>query len=368
MKGYYLAPRWSNEISDCSMPLTFDTYSVCSYDCLYCFSFFQKSHALNGYITKDVRAVNTQLVRRLFRRVLTNDKNMNKGERQFAPYIRERKVMQWGSMSDQFDETERKQGKTLELLRFFDEINYPLSFSTKATWWTEDDRYMALFAKHAHNWHVKMSIITSDKAKALKMERGVPEPAERFKAIKRLTDLGIHVTLRLRPFIIGLSEDYETTIRQAAAEGVESMTTEWFCMEARADKDLKARYAKMSEILGYDIHRFYMEQSPQMGYKRLTRAIKAPVIKKMRSLAHELGMRFHVSDTFCREYNDAVNCCGVPPEWNSQVSHLGGAILIAREKGEVHWQDIAPDCERLFDFKWSRSVGFNTANHRVRAV
>ena len=38
----YNSPRWSNEVADCSMPMTFDTYSNCSYGCLYCFSQFQR--------------------------------------------------------------------------------------------------------------------------------------------------------------------------------------------------------------------------------------------------------------------------------------------------------------------------------------
>ena len=67
---------------------------------------------------------------------------------------------------------------------------------------------MSLFARHAHNWHVKISIITSDETKAKIVEKGVPSPQERFDAIKRLSDIGIHVTLRLRPYIIGVSDDY----------------------------------------------------------------------------------------------------------------------------------------------------------------
>lgn len=37
---------------------------------------------------------------------------------QFKEYIKQRKVMQWGGLSDQFDGFERTRGITLELLRF----------------------------------------------------------------------------------------------------------------------------------------------------------------------------------------------------------------------------------------------------------
>ena len=120
-------------------------------------------------------------------------------------------------------------------------------------------------------------------------------------------------------------------------------------MESRADDRLKARYAAMSEVLGYDIHQFYMENSKQQGYKRLNRAIKAPIIHRMRELTHSLGMRFHVSDAFCRECNDACNCCGVPPEWGvSQTGNIGNAIIIAREKGFVTFSDVMESINKYF--------------------
>lgn len=370
LKMDYGSPRWTMEAPDCSMPMTFDTYSKCAYNCLYCFSYFQKSHTLEGYIGGKVRCVNPDKVKALFEKALANDiEHASKYEKQFFPYIQSRRIMQWGGLADEFDEYERRNGLTLELLKYFDSIDYPLSFSTKATWWTTDDRYMTLFKKHAHNWHVKISIITHDKEKARLIERGVPSPEERLSAIKRLSNIGVHVTLRLRPFIIGVSDDYKELILAAKESGADSVTTEFFCMESRANADLKKRYAMMSQVAGYDIHTFYMENSHQAGYKRLNRAIKAPIIHEMSKYCHELGMRFHVSDAFCRECNDAVNCCGVPPEWNvSHLGHIGHAILIAKEKGEVHYSDIQPYVKKIFGgFKWADASGYNTGSNAARA-
>ena len=370
LKQNYTSPRWSMEIPDCSMPMSMDTYSRCSYNCLYCFSFFQKSHTTKGYLTGQPRSVNPEKVIALFENAAVNNTAAaNKTDVQFFKYIQDRRIMQWGGLADEFDEYERRNGVTLELLRYFDKIDYPLSFSTKAAWWTEDSRYMELFARHTHNWHVKISIITADPEKARKIERGVPSPQERLAAIKRLADIGIHVTLRLRPFIIGCSEDYPTLIRAAKEAGADSVTTEFFCMESRADDRLKARYAAMSEVLGYDIHQFYMENSKQQGYKRLNRAIKAPIIHRMRELTHSLGMRFHVSDAFCRECIDACNCCGVPPEWGvSQTGNIGNAIIIAREKGFVTLSDVMVSINKYFDFPWVAACGYNTGSNKARAL
>lgn len=370
LKQNYNSPRWTMEITDCSMPMTFDAYSKCAYNCMYCFAYFQKSHTLDGYIGGGIRSVNPKKVEHLFDSAMKNDRSAVTREMlQFFPYIQNRRIMQWGGLADEFDEWERRFGVTLELLKYFDKIDYPLSFSTKAAWWTEDERYMSIFRKHAHNWHVKISIITSDEEKARKIEKGVPSPQKRFEAIKRLADAGIHVTLRLRPFILGVSTDFKETIRRAHEAGADSVTTEFFCMEARAQEDLKKRYKVMSDVAGFDIHKYYMENSKQHGYKRLSRGIKAPIIHKMRDYAHSLGMRFHVSDAFCRECNDACNCCGVPPEWGvSQTGNIGQAIIVAREKGEVHFLDIGEDLEQYFSFPWASTAGYNTGTNKARAL
>ena len=212
------------------MPMTFDTYSNCSFGCLYCFSQFQRAlgKAKEAYLSKSVRAVDVEKIKRMFR-----DPDRYAG--QFAPYIKQRRVMQWGGLSDEFDGYERKYGKTLELLRFFKEIDYPLCFSTKATWWTKDSRYMEL-VRGQRNWNFKFSIITLDEEKARQMERGVPTPLERLEAIERIAEADAGgATLRLRPFIIGISTpSYLDLIREAGTRGATALSTEFMCVELRS--------------------------------------------------------------------------------------------------------------------------------------
>lgn len=291
LKKDYLSPRWSGEICDCSMPMTFDTYSSCSFNCLYCFAFFQKSHCVSGYKenqnswNRTVRSVNPEKIKNLFN-ISNKSRSKTQQNKQFYPYIKNKITMQWGGLADAFDDNEKKYGVSLKLLKFFDKIDYPLSISTKGVFFTKDPRYMNIIKKHTHNWHFKISIITNDEKKAHLIEQDVPTPHERFKAMKRLTDAGLNVTLRLRPYIIGLSDDYPTLIRKASKCGANSVTTEFFCLEARANKDLKQKYKQMSKILGYDVWEFYKKNSHGAGYKRLNYKIKEPIIKNMKKIAH----------------------------------------------------------------------------------
>ena len=156
----YNSPRWTNEIADCSLPMTFDTYSNCSFGCVYCFSQYQRGigKTKEAYLNKVVRSVDPEKIRKIF----TLEK-----ETQFSGWIAQRRPIQWGGLSDQFDGFERKYGVTLELLKMFRQMKYPICFSTKSAWVFHDPRYTEVF-EGMDNWNMKFSIITLDEKMAAK--------------------------------------------------------------------------------------------------------------------------------------------------------------------------------------------------------
>lgn len=96
----YSSPRWTGEIADCSLPVTFDTYSNCSFGCVYCFSQYQRGigKQKEAYLSKQVKCVNIEKVKRIF----TDPEN-----NQFWEYVKNRRPIQWGGLSDQFDGYEK---------------------------------------------------------------------------------------------------------------------------------------------------------------------------------------------------------------------------------------------------------------------
>ena len=360
--AYYASPRWSAEIADCSMPMTFDTYSNCSFGCMYCFSQFQRAigSGKENYLAKEVRHVNAEKIKRMF-----SDPDRYAG--QFAEYIKQRRVMQWGGLSDQFDGYERKMGVTLDLLRFFKEIDYPLCFSTKSTWWTQDERYMEL-VRGQKNWNFKFSIITLDESKARIIERGVPSPVERLRAIECIANAGAGgATLRLRPFIIGVSTPtYLDLIRQAGSAGATALSTEFFCVEQRSS-NLKQYMPKLSELCGFDLMELYRKYSVSAGYLRLNRKIKRPFIFNMKRLCDQIGMRFYVSDAHFKELCHNGSCCGLPPTWNYSRGQFCEALQLCKKNGQVTWDEIAPDVDSLHQYQFGRADGYNTKDCETRA-
>ena len=360
--AYYQSPRWTAEIADCSMPMTFDTYSNCSFGCMYCFSQYQRGigGAKEHYLAKEVNPVNVDRIKKMF-----TDPDNHAG--QFATYIKQRRVMKWGGLSDQFDGFERKYGKTLELLRFFKEIDYPLCFSTKATWWTQDKRYMDL-VRGQKNWNFKFSIITLDEKKASIVERGVPSPLARLEAIQRIADAGAGgATLRLRPFIIGVSTpSYLDLIREAGKRGATALSTEFFCVEQRS-ATLKEYMPTLSELCGFDMMAFYKKYSVAQGYLRLNRKVKEPFIRNMKDLCDSIGMRFYVSDAHFKELCHNGSCCGLPPDWNYSRGQFCEALQICKKNGVCHFSDISKDINELHGYDWGRASGFNANSSEKRA-
>lgn len=360
--GYYQSPRWTNEIADCSMPMTFDTYSNCSFGCLYCFSQFQRAigNGKENYLHKSVENVNPKKIKQMF-----SDPDKYAG--QFATYIKQRRVMQWGGLSDEFDGYERKYGVTLDLLRFFKEINYPLCFSTKATWFTNDERYMELI-RGQKNWNFKFSIITKDAEKARIMEKGVPSPEERLKAIERIASAGAGgATLRLRPFIIGISTPtYLDLIRDAGNRGATALSTEFMCVEQRSNT-LRERMPIFNQLCGFDFMEFYKKYSVSSGYLRLNRKVKEPFIRNMKAVCDEIGMRFYVSDAHFKELCCNGSCCGLPADWNYSRGQFCEALQIAKKNGAVFYSDIQKDIEELHQYEWGRAQGYNANSSEKKA-
>lgn len=358
----YQSPRWTGEIADCSLPVTLDTYSNCSFGCVYCFSQYQRSlgGAKEDYLAKRVKSINPDKV---FKILNGEDK-----QSQFYEYVKDRRPIQFGGLSDQFDGFERKYGKTYELLKKLREINYPICFSTKSAWVFHDPRYRELF-KGADNWNVKFSIITLDQEAASRIEVGVPTPQERLDAMHEYNKLSNGgTTLRLRPFIIGMTDKtYLDLIRAAHNAGASAVTTEFFCMEMRSINLARDHYNTISDVCGFDIVEFYRKHSTGSGYLRLNRKIKEPFVRKMQKLCKDLGMRFYVSDSHFKECSDNCCCCALPPEWEYSRGNFSAALQIAKKSGSVHWDDIAKDMYFLDTFKWGNAHGFNRSSSEARA-
>ena len=224
--------------------------------------------------------------------------------------------MQWGGLSDPFCPYEKKLGIGLELMKFFNEIKYPISFSSKGDLPISDKRYYNEFKKAGDLWHYKSSIITMDKEAAKKIEAGCPSPQRRFEVLEKLSKLGVKTTLRLRPFLIGLSDKtLEDMIKKAKEVGCQSATTEFFCLDVRGlgREQTKNSYNIISEVIGFDVVEFYKKFSGgRVGYIRLEKKLKQVYLKKFVDLCKKYSLNYFCSDQdFKHICSGSGSCCGL---------------------------------------------------------
>lgn len=358
---YYESPRWMFKYQNCAFPVVLDTYSKCSYGCLYCLSQFQRSNKRfdgKSQYERPLLSFNVDRIIDLF----NGECDINGT----AGWISARRAIQWGGLSDPFDENERRLGKSLKLLHFLSEIQYPISISTKAAWFCTDDRYVRVLKNYGKNLHIKFSIITTDEAQAKKIERGVPAPKERFDAMSIASSLGVHTTLRLRPFIIGLSDVcIKDLISNARASGAKSLSTEFLCIDRRSGASVREAFRELSSVLGYDIVAFYKKNSRSDTYMRLNESIKHPIFSKIAALCNYYGIAFYNSDLDCRELTRTCCCCGAPDCFSYSRGTLVNALKLAQYNGKVRFSDIYGQELKLMDgVRYRDVINTGTALHK----
>lgn len=308
----YKSPRITSEVLECSMPLTFDQYSNCGFNCAYCFSQYIRGvgPGKDNYDEKNIKAVDVEKFRDIF---------TLKKETPYSDYIRQRIPLQWGGLSDPLCPLEEKYGVGLEIMKILNELEYPVSFSSKSDLILRDERYFNEFKKAGARWHYKTSIITNNEENAKLVEVGVPSPAKRFEVLKKLSSVGTKTTLRMRPFVIGLTDKtLEDLIKNASEAGCQSATTEFFCLDWRASgrEKTRANYDRLSKAIGFDIFEFYRQFKGKFaGYVRLDYKIKKVWADRFVALCHKYNIKPFFSDVDFKHYCEGSgSCCGILDE------------------------------------------------------
>ena len=363
LPGKYASPRRSWEFIDCSMPMTFDQYSNCGYNCLYCFSTFQRSiwWPKKDYLQKKVKMIDFKKIERMFR-------DPDTYWWQFKEYIKWKYVLQRGGLSDPFCPIEEEWEVGLKLLKLFNELKYPVRFSSKSDLLLRDKRYLNEFKKWKDYFAYMTSIITFDPEIAKKLEAGTPSPQRRMEVLKVLSDIWVYTVLRLRPYIVWITDKtVKEMITEAGKSKVKAISTEFLCIDQRTTPLVKQKFWKISELCWFDIFSFYKIHSNTVWYMRLSREFTRPYMDELVHLCAKNNIKVAVSCPKHKEKTFWYSCCWLPTDWPLGNTHKGQymyAIKIAQEKWMVHWSDI-----EKFNILWhiGRATAFwyNRGNWRL---
>ena len=311
----YNSPRISSELPDCSMPMTFDSYNYCSMGCTYCFAYFFKSNN-PGIKEIKLKSVNSERMIEALRGCpkTSRDKLLHKH------FYSKKFLLHWGGLADPFDSFEKTNNIGLKLVEALGEANYPTLFSSKGST-ILDRRYLYVLEKYSQqkNFAFQTSIITNSDKLSTAVEIGVPNTTYRLKVLKTLSDMGYWTILRLRPFIIGISDmELEDLLGRALEAGVRGVSMEFFAMDGRANVGMKSRYDWLSKIMGVkDLQAYFKALSPSErgGYMRLNRLVKEPYVKTVYKFCADNNLVCGISDPDFKELNTSGSCCAMPDNY-----------------------------------------------------
>lgn len=310
----YLSPRISSEFMDCSMPMTFDHYSHCSLGCSYCFAYMFKTRNLS--FTNKLHSVN---LKKFERTITGNPKNIRE-KAIYKHFYKKRFLLHWGGLADPFCNFEKNNNIGYKIIKILAEQKYPTLFSFKGSAIFRP-KFIKLFNKYAKNknFAFQISIIAPSDEMSRKIEIGVPVTSQRIKAIKMLNEMGYYTILRLRPYIIGITDQgIDNLLHRCLEVGIKAVSMEFVALDLRSNANLLKRYEWLGKIIGTkDILKYFKELSPSKrgSYMRLNRLVKEPYVRKIYEFCINNNLVFACSDPDYKELNMSGSCCGMPDKY-----------------------------------------------------
>lgn len=312
--GDYCSPRISSEFMDCSMPMTFDHYSHCSLGCIYCFAYFFKSY--NPSFDRKLHAINTDKLIRTLDGKPTGERN----NALYKHFFQKKFLLHWGGLADPFCNFEKANKIGLEIIKTLGRLNYPTLFSFKgsAIFRTQ---YKKVFEKYSDqkNFAFQISIIANNDEMSRKIEIGVPVTSKRIEAIQMLSDMGYYTILRLRPYIIGISDQgIEELLDRCLNAGIQAISLEFLAVDIRCTSGMQKRYKWIAKLIGVkDLHEYFKTLSPSErgGYMRLNRLVKENHVKTIFKFCQKNDLVFGCSDPDYKELSTSGSCCAMPDKY-----------------------------------------------------
>ena len=193
----------------CPLPLKIESYRGCSTRCAYC--------SLNGLRTgisgsNNVQPNSVRYIEKFFYKRKTGMERA---------LIDQHSPIQIGVSSDPLQQAEKQYHVTLRVLKILQDKGYPCVITTKYPTQLMAPRYLR--AIEGLPFAVQCSISTQDPAMLQRLEPGAPSLEERMAALDTLNEAGVHVQLRLWPYIPDLAGNLETLLGMAHDVGVKEV-------------------------------------------------------------------------------------------------------------------------------------------------
>ena len=271
---------WRSKLCTCPLKLTFNPYTGCDHNCLYCYasSYIPKFYACRS--KKD-----------LFQK-LPKEASKLKGE-----------MVSIANSSDPYPRLEAKLGLMRNCLKILSANDCKIQIVTKSNLVTRD---IDLLRKVPSM--VSLTITTEDDETAKLIEPGAPSSTERLKAAEVLVENGIPTSVRIDPIIPTINDKQENLIKTLASIGVKHVTASTYKVKLDNWQRLSAALPKTAKRLKH----LYLEKGEKMGrYIYLPEDLRLELMGNMAVLAKSYDIKFGT----CRENLSHLNTATCDGSW-----------------------------------------------------
>ncbi len=276
---------WHSGLCTCPPKLTFNPYTGCDHQCIYCYA--------SSYIPSfnDCRPKKDLLVQ------LKREAAKLKGE-----------TISIANSSDPYPRAEASVGLTRHCLEILSESNCKIQIITKSNIVTRDDDLLTKIPST-----VALTITTEDDDIAKLIEPWAPPPSQRLRAAQDLLKTGIPVSVRLDPIIPLVNDQPQKLITELASIGVKHLT----CSTYKAKADNWMRFSQVMPKVAEKLKPLYFQQGEKIGGSALLpKELRYKLLKSIRDLAEADGMKFGV----CREGFAQLNTAACDGSWQMSES------------------------------------------------
>lgn len=271
---------WRSGLCTCPPKLTFNPYTGCDHNCLYCYATSYIPNFKDYHPKKDLLAT------------LKREASKLRGE-----------TISIANSSDPYPRAEASAGLTRRCLEILAQNNCKIQIITKSNLVTRDDDLLSKIP-----CTVALTITTDNDSLAKVLEPWAPPPSQRLRAAQDLTKAGIPVSVRIDPIIPTLNDQPQKLVAELANIGIKHVTASTY--KAKADNWMRLTQAlpKVAEQL----KPLYFVQGEKVGGSALLpQEFRFKLLKGIHDLVLANGMKFGV----CREGLAQLNTAACDGSW-----------------------------------------------------
>ena len=274
---------WRSPLCTCPFKYSLHPYTGCSHRCLYCYA--------TSYIGLRDSTPKKQFLENLARDL----------ER-----IGEGAIVELSTSSDPYPPVEARLGLTRRALALMSKYKVRVLITTKSDLVVRD---VDVLLKQASA--VMMTITTLDEKLSAVLEPGAPPPSRRVEALKKLSNSGISVGVRIDPIIPYLNDDpaaLEELIGVVKEHGAQHIVTSTY----KARWDSMRRLEEHFSDVARKLRRLYFEEGVYFhGYRYLSKNLRESLLRRVVKVSSYYGLSVATCrEGLGREFFKAPSCDG----------------------------------------------------------